>query len=274
MIHTLAAALAIAIAVSSVLALRLVPPQMAHACSAAPADFERDTQAAEFVALVDAVQVGGATNEQPRLPSPTPSPTYQPPITDTPPATATRTPRGVKTATPTETVPPTWTPVTAPTPELLTGIGATLEIVTLYAGQATSPVAIDAYGRAAYARYLREREALFPFRSSCEGIHPEAYQVGARYVVFGLNVNGGFTTQTRISVEGDDAVFGSGGFAMTEGAYHRYFDWLPVTIEDGYARLTVERMPLATLARAISAVRRGVIAPPDTGSAGLASGRW
>ena len=39
----------------------------------------------------------------------------------------------------------------------LPGIGATLEIVTLYAGEATSPVAIDAYGRAAYARYLRER---------------------------------------------------------------------------------------------------------------------
>ena len=98
--------------------------------------------------------------------------------------------------------------------------------------------------------------------------------MGARYVVFGLIVNGGFTTQTRVSVEGDDAVFGSGGFAMTEIAYNRYFKGLPATIEEGSARLTVDRMPLAALVHAIKAVRRGVIAPPDTGSAGLASGRW
>lgn len=273
MIRIVAAAMALAIAVSGVLALRLVPARTTHGCSGVPADFERDTRAAAFVALVDAVQVGGAVNDQPRLPSPTPSPAYQALVTDTPLATATSRPRGVKTVAPSETVFPTWTPVTAPTPELLTGIGATLDIVALYAGEVRSPVTIDAYGRAVYERYLREREALFPFRSSCEGLHPEAYQTGERYVVFGLIVNGGFTTNTRISVDGDDAVFGAGGLAMTEAAYHRYFDGLPVKIEEGYARLTVERMPLSTLARAVGAARGRVIVPPETGSAGLASGR-
>ena len=89
-----------------------------------------------------------------------------------------------------------------------------------------------------------------------------------------VRVSGGFVTNERVGVEGDDAVFGAGGFAMTEAAYHRYFEGLPARIEQGYARLIVERMPLATLARAIRAARRTEIAPPDTGSAGLAGGRW
>ncbi len=265
---------AVAVVVGSMLVVSSHPAPSAYGCSLAPSDFERDTQSAAFVALVDAVEVGTAANSLPPLPTPTARPIYAPPVTDTPVVTATRTPRGAKTATPTQTAVPTWTPVTMPTPESLAGIGAKLTIVTLYAGEAMSPIVIDASGRARFAQYLREREALLPIRTSCDGMHPLAYAAGARYVVFGNEANGAFATGVRINVEGDDAVFGTGGFSMTEAAYHRYFEGLAATIEQGYAQLTVERMPLATLARAIRAARRGVIVPPATGSAGLASGRW
>lgn len=273
MMRIVGAFTAMAIVIAGLLVVSSSPARPAHACSIPPSDFERDTQSAAFVALVDAVEVGVATNALPPLPTTTASPTYAPPATDTPAAAATRTPRGAKTATSTETAVPTWTPVTMPTPESLAGIGATLEIVTLYAGEASSPIVIDMRGRTAYEYYLRQQEALIPNTNSCAGGRPVSYTRGARYVVYGHAVDGGFATDIRIPVEGDDAVFGTRGLAMTEAAYHRYFEGLPAEIEDGYARVTVDRMPLATLARAIRVARRGTIVPPETGSAGLASRR-
>lgn len=273
MMRFVMAATAVAVAISSSLVLSSLTPPNALSCSLAPYEFEQDTQHAAFVALVEAVAVGSGTNSLPPLPSPTASPTYAAPATDTPVASATRTPRGAKTATPTDTATATWTPVATPTWGSLAGIGATLAIVSLYAGEATSPISIDAAGRAYYERFLREREALLPSRSSCDGIHPAPYVEGARYVVFGFGFEGAFSTFMPIPVDGDDAIFGQGGLSMREGSYHRYFEGLPAEIRDGVAWLTVERMPLATLARAIVAARRGVIVPPETGSAGLARGR-
>lgn len=263
-------------AVAVVAGSMLMPPtsRPAGACIQAPSDFERDTRSAAFVALIDAIEVGSATNSLPPLPTPTATPTIAPLTTDTPAATATRTPRGAKTATPTETAMPTWTPVAVPRSPSLAGLGATLAIVELYAGEAATPVRIDVYGRSKYEQYLREQEALILNSNSCAGSRPVTYALGTRYVVFGNGANGVFATGVRVNVEGDDAVFGTGGLSMTEAAYHRYFEGLAATIEQGYARLTVERMPLATLARAIRAARRGTIVPPETGSAGLASGRW
>lgn len=273
MMRIVMAATAVAVAISSSLVLSSIPPQTALSCTLAPYEFERDTQHAAFVALVEAVAVGSATNSLQPLPSPTASPTYAAPATDTPVASATRTPRGAKTATPTATATATWTPAATPTWGSLAGIGATLAIVTLYAGEVASPITIDAGGRASYERFLREREALLPARTSCDGMHPAPYAAGARYVVFGGGVDGAFSTYMPILVDGDDAVFGSGGLSMREASYHRYFEGLPAEIRDGAASLTVERMPLATLARAIVAARRGAIVLPETGSAGLARGR-
>ena len=251
----------------------LLPPPETAACLSPPSDFERDVKAAAFVALVEAIDVGGAANEQPRLATPTSSPTYAPSATDAPVSTATRTPRGGKTATATPTLtqeaqfPP-------PTPVSLAGLGATLQVVTLYAGDVSSPIAIDASGRQSFGKYLREQEALIPNNSSCAGGRPVTYAQGTRYVVFGRGGGHDFATDMRLDVDGDEALISAGQIVVREGLYHRYFEGLSAQFQHGYASLDPGRVPLETLGGAVAGIRSSVIAPPDTGSAGLASGRW
>jgi hypothetical protein len=61
---------------------------------------------------------------------------------------------------------------------------------------------------------------------------------------------------------------------LQEATYRRYFAGVPARIENGIAIITADRVPLARVLDAVTALRGGrEIAPPETGSAGLAARR-
>ena len=87
-----------------------------------------------------------------------------------------------------------------------------------------------------------------------------------------------------ISWYGADVVLDDPAFAraandhlyMSPETYQRFFAGVPTSSRyPGEVTLAAGRMPLALVLRAIAFLRGDPsIAPPETGSAGLASGRW
>jgi hypothetical protein len=250
-------------------ALRIDPadPQVANACSIAPTTIESASDHATLIVLADVVEVGGAANEQPPLPSATPTNTYAPPPTLTPEVSPTRTPRGTSSGTPTTTPSPHPTHTPMPPPDL-TGMRATLSVISSYDGDAPSTLTVDAAQRAAYERELRVREAQFPPTSICGPIPPNLYAVGQRYLVF-VHVSDAATGSVMAIPVTNGRV--SGNFSLRGETYNRYFRGLPVefTDEGAWAILRAETIPLATYVRAVLGRRGATIAPPNTGTAGL-----
>ena len=250
----------------------------ASACIQAPLIFQQAARQADFVVLADAVEVGGAANEQPPLPSPTPTNTFAPFVTSTPTSAGAVRPRGTRTPTPGRQSPtPTRTSYPTPTPYTMpdfTGFGATLSIVTVYAGDVTSPVVIDAASRAAIERVYRRREAQVYDGAEC-GSFPKQYELGARYLVLGRSGAGGPATEAAFKVTGDTVPLPANGLAMDAATYHRYLEMFGAVLDpDGqWAAVTESEIPLNALVRATLGVRGRLIGPPDTGSAGLAAGR-
>jgi hypothetical protein len=113
------------------------------------------------------------------------------------------------------------------------------------------------------------------------------YVLGARYLViygtYGVAaVDVDYAVRYRVS--GNDVLiqqYASStplwymeSMAMGESLYRRYFAGVPASLEGGLAIIAAERVPLTNVLRAIAEIRGDPsIAPPDTGSAGLAARR-
>ncbi|HEY8171806.1 MAG TPA: hypothetical protein VIH21_01865, partial [Dehalococcoidia bacterium] len=154
----------------------------ASACSIAPSFFESDVRAADFIVVAEVIEVGGAANEQPVLPSATATQTYAPPPSSTPEVTPTRTPRNYDSPTPedTELAAPSSTPIPL---QDLTGLRAVLDPRVVYAGDPDANITVDAGTRKAYEEELRRREAsIFP-KTSCSPGAPYRYRFGGSYFV-------------------------------------------------------------------------------------------
>lgn len=239
----------------------------AEACSIGPDRFEMISRDASLIALVDVADVGGAANEQPPVPTVTPTATVAPAESPTPSATLTRSERRTPSATP-EDPTPTLSPTATAMPEDLTGYRATLDVRTVYAGEAAVRIAIDVEARAVYERGLRAREA--GYFSICGPFPPTRYITGARYLLAAYATAGQHWTRMALRVEDGDVILGPGGGMTIETAtYKRYFAGLPIEANEPDVTLRVDRIPLDRFVRAMLGVRAAVITPPETGSAGL-----
>lgn len=256
---SLAAALFAALAIGVAIHGLGTAPRPALACSGR-VDVEQGAFDASVIVLADAIEVGDAINH-----APTPGP-------PSPPHAAA-------------------SPAARPTPEhfSLAGVGATLRIVQAYTTgvDISQPFFVDEQQRTNIERELREREAGGGLFSSCElGQFTSRFEQGVRYLVFARDLgNGvGLIASSRLPIGGNDVVlvdplapFGSSPLAyVTATLYHRFFEGISADVDDarGFAHITAERVPLSAVLRAVAYIRGDLsIAPPDTGSAGLANGR-
>lgn len=249
----------------------------AYACSIAPSTFEENVRDASFAGVVEAISVGDGFNRHPPVP-----PYVVTEVPPTPIASVTRE-RGLQLETPTVAAPPSPSKTPSPSfhPELI-GQSAIAKVVEQARGTARAEVEIDAEARRVYERQLREREAGRTL-SSCGLLGPPLYDVGARYLVV-LNAYGGphLYTARRLPIAGSDVLLGGGNGSvdMSEATYRRYFSGINAEVYtqdygDGTSRrlatLKAERVPLVSMMAMLRAETR--IAPPETGSAGLAANR-
>lgn len=266
------AALVVACSVALVApALRVgrgVPP--AVACTGGGVGGLEDLARMPLILLADAVRVGDAVNRAPTATvtsTPTTTPTAAGAVT--PPAT-------------TPVSPPFASPTPPPYPGVdLTGVGAELSVVRAYAGVAPAHLRIDTRARADLEQRLREIEATRLFSNCTPDRFVARYVVGRRYLVFATEpAHGDIETAALYPVEGDNIVLRDpllrqsylGELSMVAKTYRQYFSSLP-TYEGSYG-LAADRVPLASVLRAVAFLRGDPsIAPPDTGSAGLAAGR-
>lgn len=255
----LLAALLASLAIGVVIHGLSTTPRPALACSGS-VDVEQGAAYASVIVLADAIEVGDGVN---RAPTPGPS---------SPPRAAA-------------------SPAAHPTPEhfSLAGIGATLSIVQAYTTDVdiSQPLSVDQGQRTGIERELREREAGGGLYTTCGlGEFTFRFEQGVRYLVFARDFgNGsGLITISRLPIDGNDVVlvdpsapFGSSPLAYpTASLYHRFFEGVLAEVDDarGFAHISAERVPLSAVLRAVAYIRGDAsIAPPDTGSAGLASGR-
>ncbi len=243
------------------------PP--AAACTGGVPPLEWLTSHGELIVLGEAIEVGDGLNR-----APTATATQTPTVTSTP-------RRGTSSATPTS---PAATPSTfEPRPFDLTGIGMTLRVERVYVGQVGSTVPVDWTGRSWYEKTLRDEEAGKPYYGgTCTlGMFQPRYRAGQRYLLFAQG-NQEWHASGSFAVDGDaivgDSLLGgaNNGFVyMSPGTYEKFFrgvqsrSYLPDRVD-----LTAERIPLSLVMRAVAYLRGDAsIAPPETGSAGLASGR-
>ena len=277
MIWRMALAIAVAFPIGGVL-WGPMTTRPAAACSLSPETFEEGVRRMEIIGLFDVVEIGGAANESPNVPPPSPTATPSPEPTSTSPSTpAGRTARADTMASPlanTETAVPAPTATTFPMPDL-TGVRATLSPVAVYAGEAIGNVTVDAESRRGYERTLRERAAGYR-RPPCDFGSPPMYAVGERYVVFVSSTAGARATYQRFAVV-DDRVIVS--LQLDGTVYRRYLPDFDARISEfeGVETATIidQHVPLSTLARLVRSIRASDVAitPPSTGSAGLAAGR-
>lgn len=122
----------------------------AHACTGGMSPLEVLAQRADLIVLGEAVEVGDAVNHAPPA-TPTSTPTRTPPVTPT------RTVRATTSTTPAPTPRPSSAPFT-PIRLDLTGIGMTLALERVYAGEAGETLEVDAAIRASIERDLRSAE--------------------------------------------------------------------------------------------------------------------
>ena len=249
-----------------VLGVRAPSARPALACTGAGyGSIETLATGAQFIVVADAVSVGDNIN---RAPLNTPM--------FTPPTTPTAAPR---TSSPTPPSPP-HSPSSGYTPEPfdLTGFGATLAVVQSYSSEAPRQLEVDKISRREVELAVREREA--GALTDCAPDHfAHHYSRGSRYLVFAAeHPELGLHTIVRYEISGTDLILwggGAAGLTMTASTYAHFFAGVPF---EGFAgsiigQITGDRLPLATVLRAVAFLRGDAsIAPPDTGSAGLASG--
>ncbi len=221
----------------------------------------------QFIVVANVVSVGDNVNRA----APNTS-------TFTPTTTSTVAPR---TSSPTPPSPPhAPSPGYTPEPFDLTGFGATLSVVQSYSGETPRQLDVDEISRGEVELAVREREAgVF---TDCEPDHfAYHYSLGAQYLVFAAeHPELGLHTIVRYEISGTDLILwggGAAGLTMTANTHARFFAGIPFEGFTGSTtgQITAERVPLASVLRAVTFLRDDAsIAPPDTGSAGLASGRW
>jgi hypothetical protein len=230
---------------------------------------------APVVFLGDAVEVGGPANTAPTV-TPTPEPTSTPTASSSPGATSTQ----PVAASPTVPAPPTYVPILN-----LTGIGARFRIVADYSRLGRQEFPIDNEVRGFVERALRDAEAGKLALSTCaiDAFVPR-YTHNARYLVFAEeHVNGAYYAAALFRVEGERVVFNDPGLMsanngflyMERATYNRYFSAsTPSELNAESVYFIDGSVPLRDVLRAVAALRGDPsIAPPDTGSAGLAEGR-
>ncbi len=252
----------------------------AQACVGGVDPLEWLAQRADLIVLGEAVAVGDAVNHTaPATPTSTP--------TRTPPVTPTRTARATTSRTPAPTPRPSSTPFT-PTRFDLTGVGMTLAIERVYAGEAGETLDVDAATRAALERTLRNEEAgIRYYGGSCGlGAFTLRYRAGQHYLIFAEHPDGwpeALHAAGVFAVDGNDLRLhdpllgaGNNGFLhMSPATYDRFFAGAPAaTYGTDTVYLTADSVPLWRVLRAVAFLRGDPsIAPPDTGSAGLAGSR-
>ena len=257
-----------------VLGVRAPSARPAFACSIGPEMLDERVAEAQFIGLVEAVGVGGPENL---------APTVTPMATPTSPAaaatdTATRTPRQTALATPASPPYTQPTPVPNADPFQLAGVSATLRVIERYVGPERDGLVVDKADRANAERAWRVIEANPMTRPPCEpAIGLPRYERGARYIAMVADSpERGLHTALAMRVLGDELDLS--GVMMHGDTYRRYFSGTPAEFtERGDAYLHAPRITLATMRAAIIGMRGGDaprIVPPETGSAGLASGRW
>jgi len=247
----------VAVVLSGALAPSFARPALA--CSGR-VDVEEGAIRGKVIVLADAVAVGDAINHEP-----TPGPPSPPRAN-------------------------TSTLVHRDVPFALGGVGATLRIVRAYTigVDISQPLVVDHRQRTSIEQELRSREAGGGASTSCGlGDFTSRFALGVRYLVFARDDgNGtGLYVISRLPIDGNDVVlddplapFGSSPVAnVTATLYHRFFEGIRAEVDDtrGFAKITVDRVPLAAVLRAVAFLRGDPsISPPETGSAGLAAGRW
>lgn len=269
--------------------------QRALACSVIPTTLEDHVPSADFIGIVEVVRVGDDQNRAPTL---TPSPTLAPPETPTVEG-AELTPTAAATgesyldfSTPTHTSTSTATAV-RPAYALadLSGRGADLVVVEELVGRGAPEFSIDWDARAGLERRLREAES--GRVSSCGVGGLPAYRVGERYfLVARAYESPGLTTVSSYRISGNDAIFGDysvdgtySSNAFRASTYFRYLSDFEADVQTTYddkrfAYVEIDRLPLDRMRTVfLSMYRRefsdddGVIAPPETGNAGLKPSR-
>lgn len=260
-------ALCAVVAVTLLVVGRTTAPP-AQACIGGVGPLEWLTQHAELIVLGEASEVGDATN-------------HAPPATATLSPTATVTPSpGAPTASSAPRVSPV--PFTPRTFDL-TGIGMTLTVKRVYAGQARATVRIDAGSRAGIEIALRGEEAGRPYYGgTCSlGDFQPRYRQGQQYLVFAKNAPDWYAAGVFV-VDGDaivkDALLESANNGFINSSletYDRFFAGIPASpYVTNSVYLVAERVPLSRVLRAVAFLRGDPsIAPPETGNAGLAASR-
>lgn len=264
-------------AAAGALAIDLAPPEArrVEACSVAPVQFDDTVRAADFIVVATVIEVGGAANEQPPLPSATATQTGVPDASSTPELTPTRTPRNQDSPTPedTELAEPSATPFPA---EDLTGLRAVLEPVVVYAGGEGGQlprITVDAASRKAYEEELRRREALMFPRTSCSPTAPFRYELGRAYFVMGRTLESGAVTTFVVPMAGESTLEfpANSCFQMHISVYERFLSrYRSEFVGSDRGCVFIDRITLGEFSPALLAIRAG-ISPPETGSGGMAA---
>ena len=221
----------------------------AYACTGGPSHLESYADQAQYVAIVEVIEVGGPDNPAPSV---------------TPMAT-----------------PPGWSMTPTPVGFDLTGVGATVRVVEDLLGDAPLQFEIDQGVRASTEAQIRDREAN-PWRlSSCElGWGVTKYEVGDRFLVVAGAYPG--TTETaailRYPVEGDSITIGSNtphgigtNLLVTAATYDAYFAGVPYASGGSNDRGVEFRhvmgpVPLHQMRAAIRGIFLGQAPPPTSPS--------
>ena len=241
----------------------------AFACTPAFFTFDEHVQQAAFVGIVETTSVGDGVIREPRLPTSTPLPEDSPVPIETP------TPTNSQAA---ESPVPTTDPALWYAGEL-TGLSAHAVVLELIGGDAFAEIDIDMETRRSYERSIRLREASHGAPVGC-GFVPLTYEPAKRYVVvLERYVTPSLATVRRFPIVGSDVLFAENDLILSESAYRRYFPNVPADLRDWgdnsgrrLATVAADRLPLSEFMAMLKAMRTA-IAPPDTGSAGLAANR-
>jgi len=252
-----------AIVVAPALAIGL-RPQPASACTGGGGAFDESARSAPMIVIVEAVEVGDATNR-----APTVTPTATPTVTAT-------TPAGTATTPPTPADAPL--PTAAPVALDLAGIGATFRLVQSLAGPAPSRIELFWSDRARIEQELRQIEAGVPVIISCalDAFIPRI-AAGARYLLFLGVEREPLFLRAILRVDGDEVVLNDaallaanqGALIMNPATYRTYFSGVLADVNDEFAFIKAPSVPPAMVLRAIEGLRGVPITPPVTGSAGL-----
>jgi hypothetical protein len=278
---------AVVIAAVAASAVQLPDASRASACTGGMT-FGFAVVHARAIIVGEAVAVGDEVNRAPTL-TPTSTPTIPPTSTPTPIfplSTMAETQAASPASPPAQGVPRT------PPGFSLQGYGVVIHAEHIYGGSADilderGNVEIDSDVRASIERDLRQLESGRGLIGTCSvGAFVPKFDLGERYLIiaddFGdpnIRLQAGY----RLRLDGDYAILNDPSYArfgnqfpieLTAEQYHRRFEGTSADVRDdaNWAEITADRVPLSSVLQLASEVAgRALIAPPETGSAGLAS---